>query len=93
MIVEVSGFLNDLKDGTVVMADRGFKGVEGLMLQRNCMLVRPASVFAGVRSKEEEVRSSRSIAAIRIHVESYKASKRICFPSSPFLYKLELDFY
>ncbi|GBN43767.1 hypothetical protein AVEN_113168-1 [Araneus ventricosus] len=68
-IVEDSGFLNKLSPGALVMADRGFKNVSVLLEQRGCSLVRPPSVSSSTRSTKSEVRQSKQIAALRIHVE------------------------
>jgi hypothetical protein len=68
-IVEDSGFLDKLSPGALVMADRGFKNISFLLEQRGCSLVRPPSVFASRVSTKEEVKQSKRIAALRIHVE------------------------
>ncbi|KAJ3651638.1 hypothetical protein Zmor_017664 [Zophobas morio] len=68
-IVEHSGFLEKLIPNTAVMADRGFKNIEYLLIQRRCVLVRPPSVATGVKSTKEEVTETRRIASLRIHVE------------------------
>lgn len=75
MLVTVCGFLNLLKPGMSVMADRGFKKVETYLVNAGCSLVRPPSVKAGVKLGKSEVLSARKIAANRIHVE--RAIRRI----------------
>lgn len=68
-IVEDSGYLNKLSPGALVMADRGFKNISFLLEQRGCSLIRPPSVSASRVSTKEEVKQSKRIAALRIHVE------------------------
>ncbi|GBL75047.1 hypothetical protein AVEN_243835-1 [Araneus ventricosus] len=68
LIVENSGFLNNLVPGTAVMADRGFESIPYLLQQKNCNLVRPPSVSAATKSAKQEVKQSKRIAALRIHV-------------------------
>lgn len=68
-IVQDSGFLTKLNPGALVMADRGFKNVSVLLEQRGCSLVRPPSVSSKIKSSKTEVRQSKQIAALRIHVE------------------------
>ena len=74
-ITRKSGYLDNLQDGNMVMGDRGFKTINPLLLDRNCTLVTPASVFDGKNSSVEQVTTSRKIASLRIHVE--RAIRRI----------------
>ncbi|XP_018576963.1 uncharacterized protein LOC108915422 [Anoplophora glabripennis] len=67
-IIEASDFLNALPPCDV-MADRGFKAIAGLSKQKNCNLVRPSSVESGTKSTKEEVKGSKHIASLRIHIE------------------------
>lgn len=69
VIVEDSQFVNLLDDGAHVMADRGFKNIDHLLHQHNNKLVRPPSVSAGIKKTKEEVKESKRIASLRIHVE------------------------
>lgn len=69
MIVSVSGYLDLLRPGMHIMADRGFKKIETLARSRGCVLVRPASVSSSVKSCKKDVLESRKIAGLRIHVE------------------------
>ncbi|GBL78484.1 hypothetical protein AVEN_42968-1 [Araneus ventricosus] len=46
LIVENSGFMNNLFPGTAVMDDRGFKSISYLLQQKNCNLFRPPPVSA-----------------------------------------------
>lgn len=68
-IVRRSGFLKNLKAGTVVMADRGFKDLQAEISQIGGILIKPPSVTAGVIYTSEEAKLCKSIAATRIHVE------------------------
>lgn len=64
-----SGYLNKLPSGAYVLADRGFKNIENMLLEKNCTLIRPASVGQNQQSSSKEARESKQIAAIRIHIE------------------------
>lgn len=68
-IVQDSEYLSNLSPGALVMADRGFKNISGSLEQRGCSLVRPPSVSASKVSTKVEVKQSKRIAALRIHVE------------------------
>ncbi|CAH2094798.1 unnamed protein product [Euphydryas editha] len=46
-LVENCGFLNSLPIGAHVMADRGFKHIETLLLGIQCKLIRPPSIVSG----------------------------------------------
>ncbi|KAJ8966527.1 hypothetical protein NQ314_003480 [Rhamnusium bicolor] len=69
MIVEGSGFLDLLKPGFHVMADRGFKHLEEQLQARGNTLVRPPSVLSSKKCTKEEVKEAKRIASLRIHVE------------------------
>ncbi|XP_050311187.1 uncharacterized protein LOC126746837 [Anthonomus grandis grandis] len=69
VIVEHSGFLNILPENVAIMADRGFKHIEHLLVSKNCILVRPPSVSGTVKSSKDEVFETKRIASLRIHVE------------------------
>lgn len=69
VIVEHSGFLDILEPGTAVMADRGFKHIEHLLLQKRCTLVRPPSVSTSTKSTKSDVLETKRIASLRIHIE------------------------
>ncbi|XP_030759176.1 uncharacterized protein LOC115884665 [Sitophilus oryzae] len=45
VIVEQSGFLDKLKPGAGVMADRSFKHIENLIDERKCALIRPPFTY------------------------------------------------
>lgn len=68
-LVENCDFLNCLPCGSSVMADRGFKHVEHLLTQVGCRLVRPPSVEGGSKLSEAEVKHTKQIASLRIHIE------------------------
>lgn len=69
VILENSGFLDILPPNVAVMADRGFKHVEHLLVIKGCTLVRPPSVSAGTKLTKSEVLETKRIASLRIHVE------------------------
>jgi len=66
-IVKNSGFLDLLEEGDDVMADRGFN-IRHLLLPKKATLNVPAFSH-GKSLSQKAVRSSRKIAAVRIHVE------------------------
>lgn len=68
-LVRRSGFLNLLKKGTVVMADRGFKDLNSEISANGAILIKPPSVTVGVVYTSEEEKMCKSVAATRIHVE------------------------
>lgn len=51
------------------MADRGFKHITSLLLEKNCVLVRPPSVTEGQKLSKIESKQAKQIAALRIHIE------------------------
>lgn len=67
-IVKRSGFLDHLRPGDMVMADRGFN-IEDLLMPRKCKLIIPP--FLGGRNKftPQEEAMTKDIAKHRIHVE------------------------
>lgn len=69
MIVENSGYLEKLESGTSVMADRGFKHISTFLLSKGSELVRPPSVSSASKSSKADVKLSKQIASLRIHVE------------------------
>lgn len=68
-IVEESGFLDCIKEGCCVMADRGFKNIETVLLQKKCKFFRPPSTTSNKKFNKEEALKTKRIASIRIHVE------------------------
>lgn len=63
-----SGFLDNLEEGDLVLADKGFK-VEGQVEERGASLRLPCFVKGGKQLHPTEVEKTRHIANIRIHVE------------------------
>lgn len=68
-IVQNCGFVDCLKPGMHVMADRGFKHLDTVLQDKGCTLVRPPSVSAGAQSSKEDVMETKVIASLRIHIE------------------------
>ncbi|KAK3881935.1 hypothetical protein Pcinc_013659 [Petrolisthes cinctipes] len=64
-----SGYLDNLRPGTTVLADRGFKEVEADLTARGCHLARPASVGKDEQLPAKKVVDMKIIAGLRIHVE------------------------
>lgn len=69
VIVEHSGFLETLPPNVSVMADRGFKHIENLLVAKGCVLVRPPTVSTSTKPSRDEVLETKRIASLRIHVE------------------------
>lgn len=63
-----SGFLEYLRPGDEVMADRGFI-IQDLLLERRVKLVLPAFTKKGLPLSEEDTTNTRRIANVRVHVE------------------------
>ncbi|XP_023951319.2 uncharacterized protein LOC112055435 [Bicyclus anynana] len=68
-LVESCDFIKHLEPGMSVMADRGFKHVEQYLYQHKVQLVRPPSVVTGKKLSKSEVKETKQIASLRIHVE------------------------
>jgi hypothetical protein len=66
-LVEYCGFLDLLKDGDAVMADKGFK-IEAMVQERNCTLILPDFLVEKQLAREKCERS-RPISQARIQVE------------------------
>lgn len=64
-----SGFVAKLPKGAAVLADRGFKGVESILQEKGCTLVRPPSLKSGTKMSKADVRHTKQVASIRIHIE------------------------
>lgn len=69
MIVQDCNYLQCLPTNKAVMADRGFKDLTSLLHSKKCTLIRPPSVSKSTPSTKDEVKLSKQIAALRIHVE------------------------
>jgi DDE superfamily endonuclease/Helix-turn-helix of DDE superfamily endonuclease len=67
-ITKESGFLDYLKPGDFVMADRGFT-IDDLLKPLNCSLIIPAFTRGKSQLSYMECKKSREIANLRIHVE------------------------
>ena len=67
-IVSDSGFLDLLERDDHVMADRGFQIREELLV-RYCYLIVPPGARAKSQFTEEEVKKTKEVANLRIHVE------------------------
>ncbi|XP_059195123.1 uncharacterized protein LOC131976217 [Centropristis striata] len=63
-----SGFLEYLRPGDEVMADRGFV-IQDLLFERKVKLVLPAFTRRGLPLSEEDTTNTRRIANVRVHVE------------------------
>ncbi|GBN51434.1 hypothetical protein AVEN_151279-1 [Araneus ventricosus] len=69
MIVEHSGYLEKLVSGSSVIADRDFKHISSLLMQKGSELVWPPSVSSASISSKADVKLSKRIASLRIHIE------------------------
>ncbi|XP_072384205.1 uncharacterized protein [Diabrotica undecimpunctata] len=69
VIIENSGFLCMLPPKVSIMADRGFKHIEHLLVAKGCKLIRPPSVSSNTKLSPIEVIETKRIASLRIHVE------------------------
>lgn len=72
-LTEQSGLLEMLDEGDAVMADRGFH-IEDILLLKNCTLIAPPFTRKwnngkGKRLNVKEIRRTRRIARLRIHIE------------------------
>jgi hypothetical protein len=72
-IVEESGALEELWEGATVMADKGFL-IEETLKARGMKLAVPPLLQKGTQFSNAQLYSTRSIAAVRIHIE--RAIKR-----------------
>lgn len=68
-IVENCDFLDGLPQGSFILADRGFKHIEQILNEKGIKLLRPPSVQAGSKLSKAEVRQTKVIASLRIHIE------------------------
>lgn len=69
VIVEDCGYLDYIENDMCVMADRGFKHLTTLLQAKGAKLLKPLSVMANQRSTASEVKFSKQIAALKVHVE------------------------
>lgn len=68
-IIENCNFLDGLQPGSCILADRGFKHIEQILHEKGMKLLRPPSVNAGAKLSKTEVRQTKIIASLRIHIE------------------------
>lgn len=68
-MVTRSGFLDIIPKQTVVLADRGFKQCSVFFEKKGCDLQRPPSVKVSEKPSKGEVKLTKRIAAVRIHIE------------------------
>lgn len=67
-LTKVSGYVDTLKSGVSVMADRGFT-IREVLLQKGVTLNIPPFMDSGRQFSREEIQRGRGIASLRIHVE------------------------
>lgn len=67
-LTKVSGYVDTLKSGVSIMADRGFT-IRDILLEKGATLNIPPFMDGGRQFSREEIHHGRSIAALRIHVE------------------------
>lgn len=67
-IIVASNFVENL-DCSGVMADRGFKHIAPLLMEKNFSLIRPPSVTVSTPLNKEQAKEAKRIAALRIHIE------------------------
>jgi hypothetical protein len=68
-ITRISGYLDVLPENSRVMADRGFKHITNMLLEKKCELVRPPSVEAKKKPTKREAKLGKQIASLRTNVE------------------------
>ncbi|CAH2087061.1 unnamed protein product [Euphydryas editha] len=66
LLVENCEFLEQLEPESWVLADRGFKHIEQLLIQKKCHLLRPPSVNQGAKLSKKEAHQTKQIASLRI---------------------------
>jgi hypothetical protein len=72
-ITKVSGFLDLLEPGDLVMSDKGFL-IEEMLAQRGCKLVMPNFLSAKGQFSAEEAHMNKILSNLRVHVE--RANRR-----------------
>jgi DDE superfamily endonuclease len=68
-ITEICGYLEVLPEGCDVMADRGFKHIESLLLRKKCKLIKPPSTSGNAKFTKSEARQTKQIASLRTNIE------------------------
>ncbi|KAJ8670104.1 hypothetical protein QAD02_001363 [Eretmocerus hayati] len=69
LLFEICGIVNKIPENSGVMADRGFKGIDAILNEKKCQLIRPPSVSTSTKPSKQEVMLTKQIASLRIHVE------------------------
>lgn len=69
LIIEECKFLDWLEPGDVLLADRGFKHIEQQLFDKGVVLQRPPTVPSNSKLSKLDVRKTREIASLRIHIE------------------------
>lgn len=67
-LVRVSGYTEKLPQNCTIMADRGFKHIEEMLVEKNVTLLRPPSVMTGQKITKKDVLIGKRT-RLRIHVE------------------------
>ncbi|GFU08934.1 uncharacterized protein NPIL_203441 [Nephila pilipes] len=66
-IIQLIGFLEKIKPGDVIFADRGFS--VKLVAERNATLVLPTSTKGKQQLSSKKIQSSRKMSRLRVHIE------------------------
>lgn len=69
LLIEECDFMQTLQPGSWVLADRGFRHIEQILIQKDCHLLRPPSVAQGAKLTKQEAYKTKQIASLRIHIE------------------------
>lgn len=75
-LVENCKFLENMEPGVSILADRGFKHLQNLCLQKGIELVRPPSVGSKSKLTKAEAHKTKEVASLRIHIERVIRSLR-----------------
>ncbi|KYN10865.1 hypothetical protein ALC57_16992, partial [Trachymyrmex cornetzi] len=69
LLFEKCDILDKLPEKCGVMADRGFKNIKPLLVEKHCELIKPPSVSSIHKPTKSEVLETKRIASLRIHIE------------------------
>ncbi|GFR03517.1 putative is4eu-1 dr [Trichonephila clavata] len=69
-MIQLSGFLDQIRPGDVIFVDRGFP-VKDLVAERRVSLVLPASTKGKKQLSSSEILSSRKMSRLQVHIERY----------------------
>jgi hypothetical protein len=72
-ITKVSGFLDLLEEGDVVMADKGFL-IQDLLDDKKCTLIVPHFLSRNIQFTTDEAKQNKIISNLRVHIE--RANRR-----------------